>query len=50
MAKKRLKKHKQQAMQRRLITGKKPMTPEQKEVRKNLKKAQSATAKASKSK
>jgi len=46
MAKKRLKRHKHRAMFRRLLTGKKPMSAEQKEERKKRREAQSAADKA----
>ncbi|MBT4257838.1 hypothetical protein HOD88_01485 [archaeon] len=45
-AKIRLKKHKHRAMIRRLKGGKKPMSEEQKLIRKNAREAQSAAAKA----
>ena len=46
--KKRIKKHKQQAMGRRLSGGKKPMSEEQKLIRKNLREAQKEASKKSK--
>ena len=46
MAKKRLRKHKQQAMNRRLRTGKKPMSVEQKAAQKEIQKKDRARTKA----
>ncbi len=46
MAKKRLRKNKQQAMHRRLRTGKKPMSIEQKEAQKKIQKEDRARTKA----
>lgn len=42
----RLKKNKKRAMNRRLKSGKKPMTEEQKLIRKNARESQSSAAKA----
>lgn len=44
-SRKRLKNHKRRAMRRRLISGKKPMSKEQKEVQKKAREAQSAAQK-----
>lgn len=46
---KRLKKHKQRGMHKRMTTGKKPMSEETKEARRKVKEAQRAAAKESKS-
>ena len=50
MAKKRLKRHVRRSMKRRMITGKKPMSAEQKEMRKKISEAQRAASKAANSK
>lgn len=46
MAKRRLKRHKKQGMNRRIKTQRKPMTVEQKEIRKKMREEQSVADKA----
>ncbi len=46
MARRRLKDHKQRGMKRRMISGKKPMSEEEKAIRKKTSEAQRAETKA----